>query len=932
MDNRRERARKRLSISATEERSKRVKALQSLENEEDPHLGSDKDPHIHSTDPIQSQKPQIYARDKSHSIDLLLPSAHVGLSSSMYSVPQLSSQTYEYDIYSGLDYSYTQLSSDNQNIPVGRHETNLALYGKSGNKKSQIPLLQGFTFDQETSQMQSANLDKFLNFQTTQMAYRQPETSDLVSNSYAGPRVSHHRPQLSISTQLSSFNFGENTRPQEENRAEDDSKPFEDLILKLPSVDASNVNNYLLSVLRSFKSPIPLDDFYLFLYNDKNGISNYLMNPKIDKTIIHPSELKKYFEVLSQILKIFRSPNILGTYYPQVTARAHRLSNINYHELLRTFLAIKILSDILIHLQPTSKPQNYTIPRLSIYKTYFIICQKFINEYPNSTNTHSEQEKLILGQSKLGKLLKLVYPDLLIKRLGSRGDSKYHYLGIVWNENIVNDEIKDLCDENELSKLAEIFKDERKKNYIRRKRNKSTANLTSLQVRPHQRRKFKSEPKLSTGFNLEKDERAKTLPLAPLSFALPEIKFPDRNDFTCINYEHSWFSLIKASTYQFFDTLEPSFPLRRRIQAFFLLKEELEDHTALCRNFMLHLIQPLDQNYKNIKNIDLRLYLIVITEILPFLLFVNSPSQDDFLKKFRLNCLYLINNLVGYMKCLDDHDSFPIKNAKMFCSILKKLININDLLITFLRFVSDDESPVEKAMLKDIKTYLLPPEQNAHTDAQKKNAEKKGPISWPAGKDQMRNRGDEDKEKDPNGKEKEEGPDYFRKSVIFPGFTHTCIAFNFNPSREDHIDYSALFQYISEDVDSVQNFLTMDLLSLLEEVALKEQNLPVTSTSTDFLSEREKFKLFSLLSLIHEKLLTRSIRKKYPIIICNNLLSTISNDTLKFIFNRNQKKNVGQNIDQGNDSFANWWIFNSIIQEYMSLMGEIVGLYQTINQ
>ena len=150
---------------------------------------------------------------------------------------------------------------------------------------------------------------------------------------------------------------------------------------------------------------------------------------------------------------------MLVDYFPNMEDKDNKLANINYHELLRTFLAIKILHDILIQL-PISEdddPQNYTILDYQSIKPTIYHLSKLIASYPSASNTRNEQQKLILGQSKLGKLIKLVYPNLLIKRLGSRGESKYNYLGVMWNANIVQEEIKQLCDEHELNDLNEIF-------------------------------------------------------------------------------------------------------------------------------------------------------------------------------------------------------------------------------------------------------------------------------------------------------------------------------------------------------------------------------------------------------------------------------------------------------------------------------------------
>lgn len=39
---------------------------------------------------------------------------------------------------------------------------------------------------------------------------------------------------------------------------------------------------------------------------------------------------------------------------------------------------------------------------------------------------------------------------------------------------------------------------------------------------------------------------------------------------------------------------------------------------------------------------------------------------------------------------------------------------------------------------------------------------------------------------------------------------------------------------------------------------------------------------------------------------------------------------VSLNPNSSENSFGSWWVFNSIIQEYLSLLGEIVGLKDLI--
>lgn len=39
---------------------------------------------------------------------------------------------------------------------------------------------------------------------------------------------------------------------------------------------------------------------------------------------------------------------------------------------------------------------------------------------------------------------------------------------------------------------------------------------------------------------------------------------------------------------------------------------------------------------------------------------------------------------------------------------------------------------------------------------------------------------------------------------------------------------------------------------------------------------------------------------------------------------------VNLNLNSGESSFGSWWVFNSFVLEYLSLLGEIVGLQDLI--
>ncbi|GEQ68313.1 hypothetical protein JCM33374_g1981 [Metschnikowia sp. JCM 33374] len=129
------------------------------------------------------------------------------------------------------------------------------------------------------------------------------------------------------------------------------------------------------------------------------------------------------------------------------------LPTMNFHEFLRNFLAINILYGCLRKVEDSSQ----TLSRLSVYKVYYILCHKLTRTHSNSSNCVSMPRRHFLGQPRIGGLTKLIYPDLVCKRLGRRGDSKVHYIGWTWNESTVDKDTLGLLDLH-VTDLSEYFK------------------------------------------------------------------------------------------------------------------------------------------------------------------------------------------------------------------------------------------------------------------------------------------------------------------------------------------------------------------------------------------------------------------------------------------------------------------------------------------
>ncbi|KAI5949865.1 hypothetical protein KGF54_005342 [Candida jiufengensis] len=913
-------------------------------------------------------------------------------------------------------------------------------YSTGGNKVQNLYTSSGY--------LRSGTPQQYSNLASSNIASN-PSAS--ASTSTSRQPVSHNKNNLSISSHLTLFTLGNpsgNNSP-DPNRNRDQSLPqqqsqqpsiLEALLSELVHVDGSNINVYLLSAIYKINMPFPLDDFYNLLYNDEDNkpfVSNFNFAQKMDRTPITPQGSSAFINIVDELLNTFKDPNLLLEYFPDHEDKENKFGNINYHELLRTFLAIKILHDMMIQLPLTNDedPQDYTIPRLSLYKTYFIICQKLIATYPSSSNTTNEQQKLILGQSKLGKLIKLVYPNLLIKRLGSRGESKYNYLGVIWNEHIIDDTFKRLCEDHDIPELIELFDSENGTNPFMTQQRPSVVESTSTTPKKghhhhhhhHRRSSSKSKIKLSNilePFEVpptqqEQDESAivdddeKTNPiLSPrLSFIKPSLMYPDVSNFTILQNLHrddNWFSSLLKNSYSQCQQINQDL-----INSFLLTNTNLSNKTSLLNNFISSFIKPLSTTtYNKIKNIDLHLYLIIILELLPHFLLIKPSSDLNLLKNLRINLLHLINNLNNELKIVDS-DQFPVTNSTIFLIILKKMMNLNDLLITFIKLLNNKSTKV--LMSKDIENFLKTYSSTSSSSANQTAIKMETSIP---------HTDDSSNQFFFNITPINDLNFNFQKDILSNDLIYTLIGFNYDPLINNEIKSPISMNFITEEINIVDDFFKNDLLNFLNsnnypsnintsknyydyninptntsspsilnnpsldihldhlhsssstETLMNPTNATSTSSSTLFskpkpttdsssaattttsvLTPLEYSRLNSLFQLIDEKLLSMHFKTKYPIIIFNNYMTYILNDILKYIFlnqqqqqSSNQSKNYNAEQDEGNNkggssisrlsnkssdnnsenSFGNWWVFNSFIQEYLNLMGEIVGLNDSL--
>ncbi|GEQ68324.1 hypothetical protein JCM33374_g1992 [Metschnikowia sp. JCM 33374] len=221
--------------------------------------------------------------------------------------------------------------------------------------------------------------------------------------------------------------------------SEDANKAFHRLVPLLKTVHSRNLGSFLVKMLKECRHHLPLDEFYLVIYS-KDAPKEITIPRGEQPGMADGVSLERLTEIKLHYLirESFRIPQA----FHNGVFQQSMLRTVDFHDFLRTVLAMKILFCCVKKVDDPSQ----TLPRLAIYKVYYIIFQKLFLKYPEISNSIRVPQKYILGQPKIGKVTKLIYPDLGRKRLGKRGESKVHYIGVTWNEAIVDHDTLRLLD------------------------------------------------------------------------------------------------------------------------------------------------------------------------------------------------------------------------------------------------------------------------------------------------------------------------------------------------------------------------------------------------------------------------------------------------------------------------------------------------------
>lgn len=444
-----------------------------------------------------------------------------------------------------------------------------------------------------------------------------------------------------------------------------------------------NFKELLVEVLHECLHQISLDDFYNFLHNFKSPdqvVSSPLDGFKIDKS--EPSDSRmEGLNFCHLILENFRrsdSRDLLTVPFNQ-----NLRASANFLKVCKNFLAIKIIFD---SVRVAENNSDFYLARSSIYKAYYIICRKLIQKYQLSSISPELQFNTILNQSQFGKLFKLKFPNLKARRFGRRGDSKFHYRGMMWNTLVIDEETQRLMGLalTEIKSHIDIFENNRVE-IISQPRIQffNGGNENSLTVS-----EFKKQNLSVQLFNKK-----------------PMYSFVDLSKKFLVSdcFPRSWESIpgqIPQQSRWAKETMEKSVnflkchnidvePLIRKIDITVSCGEAVDsffEDVLLIIRFLLE-VSAADELYLN-------LYLIVATLIFPIIFTSGKEISNQEKSQLRESLSNFVTRLeVSFL------DVPMFSNLMTFANIMNKMITFNKLLLSQYRLSSTES--IVRAMIDD---------------------------------------------------------------------------------------------------------------------------------------------------------------------------------------------------------------------------------------
>ncbi|GEQ70414.1 hypothetical protein JCM33374_g4091 [Metschnikowia sp. JCM 33374] len=611
-----------------------------------------------------------------------------------------------------------------------------------------------------------------------------------------------------------------------------------------------------------------MDDLYNLFYNEKT--------PELPSRCDDPGGLrKKELRLCHLVVETFQNTKLPESV--SATGLQTRLpSAVNFHEFLRTFLAVKILSETLERVDIFASPGQESVPRISIYKVYYILCQKLISKYPNVSDSLSLQQNIILGHSKLGKLLRLVFPDLPMKRLGRRGESRPHYLGIKWNEAIVGEEILRLID-LEVPAIQDTFNDSRKyrNTLVQRRKLRSCTKEIREQKQHHTEKESRSKDEQKPKSAVE-SHSAYQKPV--YSFVTFSCKYPS---FDCS--PRVWKSMRNSTSQQSKwakDTMNhsSSFLKRHHVDLDPLIENFhrgiYSDNSASgLSNTMVGALKTLVAS-SACTEAYMHLYLAILLLVFPVIL----ASDQDVTVTLKAQLQESIQNCIAKM---DGESSSLAKvdkdNLKTYTGVLGKMIRLSEMTNTKVRGISPEH--VLEEISKDV------------TDAGRSSL---GIKSTPLSLDGR----------------------YLRVAIL----AFNAYGFDINEGNRGER---------KSTTDAAMLAISRKFTHATKAFSEKIQDIPIWAKFNGLtgVAPTIPHQMFTIgVEIFHVTSLMDATVAKLPIPMLNMMLAQILNEVQTSSFEEFRNRDSGLSTEV----FKSWWVFSIMFQEYLGIMGEVVALSQRL--
>ncbi|GEQ67608.1 hypothetical protein JCM33374_g1273 [Metschnikowia sp. JCM 33374] len=655
---------------------------------------------------------------------------------------------------------------------------------------------------------------------------------------------------------------------------DDDEALVGDLLPLLKNVTSQNFGGLLVDILKKYHVYIPLDDFYLLLYsrNPPDWSNSKSETPSTETPTSAYLKLKG-LKICHLLLKVFQGPDTRDQVLPGGSAHSASLSTVNYHEFLRTFLALKIIfTSVQKSEVPARKVHAVSVPRTIVYKIYYILCQTLVDKYPAIADFQGFRQSLTLGQPVFGKLTNLVYPNTPTRRLGKRGNSVAHYIGLTLNSSIVDKEFRDLL-ELDIPQLRDHFNEPQR---IRRheQSHKWMRNVHAT----HKKRSLTpfSAPKPSPAASLPCTSSPSRKPL--LSYVGPSCTY---SKWDCS--PRIWQTAPQAIP------LQSSEAKVRMDNSMGALKSYDIDFGPLLVTFNngIFLEENGDRLSKTLvfgmktllnasapKEAYMHLYLVILLLVFPAVL--ASDAEISVASKFHLRAS--LNNCVAILEHeFINLDSFDEPSLHIFKRLLRKMIHLNEL--TSCKVKLGYAYHVFQEIIRDIES-----EANCR-------------VEYLSDRSSL-------------------------EDTLVRGVVTSIHAYNFKFVNEENSDESS--EFIIDAVISIAKAFQKSALSSTEDI----RNIHTATNPFDDSPQDVAYQIFKVSSARLHIFLQNPIIVKLPIPLITFIMLHFTNSMQYASFHEFQKRDP----ELSKETFKTWWVFSTMFQEYLNIISEVYALSETLSQ